>query len=344
MAIQHGRADASAAAAAGERIDSQLALRIFRLLVEIRDAEQRAYDLFLQNLVKGTSHLSLGQEAVAAGCAAAMRPGDLSFCTYRGHAHTLARGVPVEKVLGELMGRENGLMRGKGGSMHLTSVEHGVMGSYAIIGAHLPIACGAAWRAQYKGQSDISVCFFGDGTTNIGAFHEALNFAAIWKLPVVFVCENNLYMEYTPIADMTAVKDPAAGRASAYGLEPIIVDGQDADAVYRVAKKAFDKARAGGGPSLIECLTYRYSGHSRADPAKYRPEGELERWRQRDPVKIYRARLLESGVAESVIAQIEADVRQKLDKATEVCKAAGPPPDDLIWTDVYADGGWAWRN
>jgi acetoin:2,6-dichlorophenolindophenol oxidoreductase subunit alpha len=344
MAIQHSRADSSPAAATGEKIDSQLALRIFRLLVEIREAEQRAFDLFLQNLVKGTSHLSLGQEAVAAGCAAAMRPGDLSFCTYRGHAHTLARGVPVEKVLGELMGRDNGLMRGKGGSMHLTSVEHGVMGSYAIIGAHLPIACGAAWRAQYKGQSDISVCFFGDGTTNIGAFHEALNFAAIWKLPVVFVCENNLYMEYTPIADMTAVKDPAAGRASAYGLESIVVDGQDADAVYRAAKQAFDRARAGGGPALLEFLTYRYSGHSRADPAKYRPEGELERWKQRDPIKIYRARLLESGVAESVIAQLEADVKQKLDKATEVCKAAPPPSEDLIWTDVYADGGWAWRN
>lgn len=346
MAVQHSRSDASPAGSvtADEKIDSQLALRIYRLLVEIREAEQRAYDLFLQNLVKGTSHLSLGQEAVAAGCGAAMRPGDLSFCTYRGHAHTLARGVPVEKVLGELMGRDNGLMRGKGGSMHLTSVEHGVMGSYAIIGAHLPIACGAAWRAQYKGQGDVTACFFGDGTTNIGAFHEALNFAAIWKLPVVFVCENNLYMEYTPIADMTAVKDPAAGRASAYGLESIIVDGQDADAVYRAAKKAFDKARAGGGPSMIECLTYRYSGHSRADPAKYRPEGELERWKQRDPVKIYRARLLDSGTAESVIAQIEADVKQKLDKATEACKAAGPPSDDLIWTDVYADGGWAWRN
>ena len=176
------------------------------------------YDLFLQNLVKGTSHLSLGQEAVAAGFAAAMRQGDLSFCTYRGHAHTLARGVPIEKVLGELMQRDIGLMRGKGGSMHLTSIDHGVMGSYAIIGAHLPIACGAAWRAQYKGDNDVSVCFFGDGTTNIGAFHEALNFAAVWKLPVIFVCENNLYMEYTPIADVTAVPHPAADRAAAYGL------------------------------------------------------------------------------------------------------------------------------
>ena len=160
-------------------------LELYRLQVEIRDCEQRAYELFLQNLVKGTSHLSLGQEAVAACFAAAMETGDLSVCTYRGHAHTLARGVSVEKVLGELMQRDNGLMRGKGGSMHLTSVDHGVMGSYAIIGAHLPIACGAAWRAQYKGDKDVSVCFFGDGTTNIGAFHEALNFAAVWNLQCV---------------------------------------------------------------------------------------------------------------------------------------------------------------
>ncbi len=182
-------------------IGEEMRLKMYRMQVEIREAEQRAFDLFLQNLVKGTSHLSLGQEAVATGFAAAMKPGDLSFCTYRGHAHTLARGVPIEKVLGELMQRDNGLMRGKGGSMHLTSAEHGVMGSYAIIGAHLPIACGAAWRAQYKGDKDVSVCFFGDGTTNIGAFHEALNFAAVWKLPVIFVCENNLYMEYTPIGE-----------------------------------------------------------------------------------------------------------------------------------------------
>ncbi len=319
-------------------------LDMYRTQVVIREAEQRAFDLFLQNLVKGTSHLSLGQEAVAAGVAMAMKPGDLSFCTYRGHAHTLARGVPVERVLGELMGRDNGLMRGKGGSMHLTSVEHGVMGSYAIIGAHLPIACGAAWRAQYKGHDDISVCFFGDGTTNIGAFHEALNFAVIWKLPVVFVCENNLYMEYTPIHEVTAVKHPAADRACAYGLESIVVDGQDADAVYRVAQKAFAKARAGEGPSLIECLTYRYSGHSRADPAKYRPEGELDRWKERDPIKIYRNRLIEFGIDEKIIAAIDEGVRRDVDEATEKCKAAPPPSLDIITTDVYADGGWAWRN
>jgi TPP-dependent pyruvate/acetoin dehydrogenase alpha subunit len=319
-------------------------LEMYRLQVLLRESEQRANDLFLQNLVKGTSHLSLGQEAIAAGCAAAMEKGDLSFCTYRGHAHTLARGVPVEKVLGELMGRDNGLMRGKGGSMHLTSVEHGVMGSYAIIGAHLPIACGAAWRAQYKGASDVTTCFFGDGTTNIGAFHEALNFAVIQKLPVVFVCENNLYMEYTPISQVTAVPSPAGDRAAAYGLPKIVADGNDADVVYRIMKQAYAKARAGEGPSLIEFLTYRHSGHSRADPAKYRPEGELEMWKKRDPIKIYKERLSQFGISAGKMEAIDKEVKQVVDDATEACKAAPFTSVDILFTDVYADGGWAWRN
>ena len=325
-------------------IGLEVRLDLYRTQVKIRDAEKRANDLFFQNLIKGTSHLSLGQEAIAAGVALAMEPNDKSFCTYRGHAHTLARGVSVEKMLGELMLRDNGLMRGKGGSMHLTSAEHGVMGSYAIIGAHLPIACGAAWRAQYLGEKDVSVCFFGDGTTNIGAFHEALNFAVIWKLPVVFICENNLYMEYTPIADVTAVEHPAADRASAYGLERILIDGNDADVVYRTAKAALEKARNGDGPSLIECLTYRHSGHSRADPAKYRPAGELEKWLEKDPIKIYRKRLLEFGVKEDEIAAIEAESKRVVDEATEACKASPSAPLELLTTDVYADGGWAWRN
>lgn len=344
MATAQNRAQAAPGSGLNDDIGEDKRLAMYRSQLRIREAEQRAFDLFLQNLVKGTSHLSLGQEAVATGFAEAMQKGDLSFCTYRGHAHTLARGVSVEKVLGELMQRDNGLMRGKGGSMHLTSEEHGVMGSYAIIGAHLPIACGAAWRAQYKGDKDVSVCFFGDGTTNIGAFHEALNFAAVWKLPVVFVCENNLYMEYTPIGDVTAVPHPAADRAASYGLERIVIDGNDADVVYRTAQKAYAKARAGEGPSLIEALTYRHSGHSRADPAKYRPEGELEKWKERDPIKIYRERLQQFGVDGKIIAKIDAEVRKEVDDATETCKAAPMPPLDILTTDVYADGGWAWRN
>src|SRR6202163_2979778 len=221
-------------------------------------------------------------------------------------------------------------MRGKRAWMHLTSVDHGVMGSYAIIGAHLPIACGAAWRAQYKGQKDVSVCFFGDGTTNIGAFHEALNFAAVWKLPVIFVCENNFYMEYTPISEVTAVPHPAADRAAAYGLERIVIDGNDADVVYRTASKAYEKARAGLGPSLIECLTYRHSGHSRADPAKYRPEGELEKWKERDPIKIYRERMAQFGISTEVVRGIEAEVQKVVDDATDACKAAAPPSADIL--------------
>src|SRR5277367_1211991 len=299
-------------------------LELFRLQVEIRDCEKRAFDLFLQNLIKGTSHLSIGQEAVAAVFGVAMRRGDWSFCTYRGHAHTLARGASMTGVLGELMGRECGLMGGKGGSMHLTDVDQGVMGSYAIIGAHLPIAMGAAWSAQYRGTDQVAVCFFGDGTTNIGAFHEALSMAATWKLPVVFVCENNLYMEYTPISAVTPVKNPAADRASAYGLDRILIDGNDADQVYRTAKSAIARARAGAGPSLIEALTYRHHGHSRADPAKYRPTEEVDAWMKRDPIPLYRQRLIDFGVAESAILALEEEIKQAVDQATEVAKASQP--------------------
>jgi len=332
-------------APAGEDdIGREKRLRLFRMLLELRLCEKRAYDLFLQNLVKGTSHLSLGQEAVAAGFALGMRRDDYTYCTYRGHAHTLARGASMEGVLGELMGRECGVTAGKGGSMHLTSVEHGAMGSYAIIGAHLAVACGAAWSAQYRGTDQVTVCFFGDGTTNIGTFHEALNFAVIWKLPVVFVCENNLYMEYTPIGTVTAVQHPAADRAGAYGLPPIIVDGNDADAVYRVATQAFARARAGDGPSLIEALTYRHSGHSRADPAQYRPAGELDKWLERDPIKVYRERLLALGYAQLDLHAIEQDTARRVDEATETAKASPAPPLELIHRDVWANGGSAWRN
>ena len=319
-------------------------LELYKLQLELRYCEKRAYDLFLQNLIKGTSHLSLGQEAIAAGFGVAMRPDDYTFCTYRGHAHTLARGVSMSGVLGELMGRQCGLLGGKGGSMHLTDVSKGVMGSYAIIGAHLPVAAGAAWSAQYRGTEQVSVCFFGDGTTNIGAFHEALNFAVVWKLPVIFVCENNLYMEYTPISSVTAVEHPAADRASAYNLEKIVVDGNDADEVYRTAVKYMTRARQGGGPALIECMTYRHSGHSRADPGKYRPEGELERWLERDPIKIYRERLLGLGIVEATLSEMESDTMRKVDEATETAKGSPTPSVADIDKNVWADGGSAWRN
>jgi len=325
-------------------LEKDLQCKLYQHMQACRVMEQRAYDLFMQNLIKGTSHLALGQEAIAAGFGVAMREDDYTFCTYRGHNHTLVRGVSMTAILGELMGRECGLLSGKGGSMHLMDVDKGAMGSYAIIGAHLPMAAGAAWSAQYRDSGQVAVCFFGDGTTNIGAFHEALNFAAIWDLPVIFVCENNLYMEYTPIGDVTAVEHPAADRASAYGLERVVIDGNDADVVYAVANKAIERARAGEGPSLIEAQTYRHGGHSRADPGKYRPEEEVAAWKRRDPIKMYRARMLENGIDESEIIAIEEAQLGRVDKATATAKSSGPPPLEIANTDVWADGSSTWRN
>jgi len=218
------------------------------------------------------------------------------------------------------------------------------MGSYAIIGAHLCIANGAAWSAQMRGTEQAAVAFFGDGTTNIGAFHEALNFAVVWNLPVVFVCENNLYMEYTPIDLVSAVPNPAADRGPAYGLDGIVVDGNDADAVYDVAALALDQARAGGGPSLIEAVTYRHGGHSRADPGKYRPPDEVEAWLDRDPIPMYHQRLLDLGVPEGDLASIQQSVAGRVDEATEYAKAGSHPGEEHLFTDVWGDGGSAWRN
>jgi pyruvate dehydrogenase E1 component alpha subunit len=319
-------------------------LGIYRRMQEMRQFEQRAYDLFMKGLVKGTSHLSIGMEAISAGFGAAMRPDDYTFATYRGHAHTLARGVPMTPVLAELLGRGNGLLAGKGGSMHLTSVEHGMMGSYAIIGAHLAIANGAAFSARYRGTDQVAVAFFGDGTTNIGAFHEAISYAATYDLPTVFVCENNLYMEYTAIGDVTPVARPAADRAAAYGLEAIQIDGNDADAVHLEAQRAFARARAGDGPSLIEAVTYRHGGHSRADLGEYRPAAEVEAWLAHDPIDLYRGRLTRLGVDTAVIDGIDEEVAAAVDVATEEAEA-GPLPDPRsAYTDVWADGGSSWRN
>jgi TPP-dependent pyruvate/acetoin dehydrogenase alpha subunit len=327
-----------------EVIDLETRLALYERMIGMRLFEKRAYDLFLQNLVKGTSHLGIGQEAIAAGFGHAMRDGDWTFATYRGHDHTLARGADPSAVMAELLGRANGVLHGKGGSMHIGDASKGAMGSYAIIGAHLPVAAGAAWSAKLRGTQQVAVCFFGDGTTNIGAFHEALNLAAVWKLPVVFVCENNLYMEYTAIGDVTAVEHPAADRAAAYGLEPWIVDGNDVDACYASALKAYARARAGDGPSLIEAKTYRHGGHSRADAATYRPKEEVARWMLRDPVETYRARLRELGVEQERIDAIDAAALAVVDRATDDAKRGPVPPAESMLTNVWADGGSEWRN
>lgn len=325
-------------------VDINERLQVFRSMTEIRLFEERVHALFLENLVKGTSHLAIGHEAIAAAFGVAMRPDDWSFCTYRGHHHTLARGSSMDATMAEMLGRRTGLLGGKGGSMHLTSVEHGAMGSYAIVGAHLPIAIGAAWSAQARGTDQVAVCFFGDGATNIGAFHEALNMAAVWKLPVVFVCENNFYMEYTPIHSVIPIQNPAADRAAAYGLERILVDGNDATVMTETAEAALARARAGEGPSLIEAQTYRHGGHSRADPAKYRPQEEVDSWLARDPVENFRKVLISSGVTEAALDAIYDESMAKVEAATEFAKASLEPELDALLTNVWTSGGPLWRN
>ena len=319
-------------------------LSLYEQMAVIRRTEKAAHDLFLAGLVKGTTHLAAGHEAVAVGASAALRPDDYVFATYRGHHHAMARGASPAECLAELMSKGTGLCKAKGGSMHLTKASRGMLGSYAIVGAHLPMAAGAAWSALLRGTGQVAVAFFGDGATNIGAFHEALNLAAVWALPVLFICENNLYMEYTPISSVTAVANPAAGRAPAYGIPADIVDGNDVVLVKEAVAAAADRARSGGGPTVIEALTYRHFGHSRTDPGAYRPAAEVEEWLRRDPLELARQRLAAAGVpAESVTMADEQAAGTVAAAVAEAKAAPGPDPADAL-TDLWADGGSAWRT
>jgi pyruvate dehydrogenase E1 component alpha subunit len=325
-------------------MDAAGLLACYERMAVIRRTEKAAHDLFLQGLVKGTTHLAAGQEAIAVGASAALRPDDYVFATYRGHHHALARGATPEECLAELMSRATGLCRAKGGSMHLTKAASGMLGSYAIVGSHLPMAVGAAWSARLRGTDQLAVAFFGDGATNIGAFHESLNLAAVWKLPVLFVCENNLYMEYTPIADVTAVARPAADRAPAHGIPGEVVDGNDVVAVEEAVARLARRARAGDGPAVLEAETYRHFGHSRSDPAAYRPVEEVERWLKHDPLDLARGRLAELGVGAETVAEADRRAQGVVERAVEAAKAGPPPEPREALTDVWADGGAAWRT
>lgn len=256
----------------------------------------------------------------------------------------MARGATPEECLAELMSKATGLCGAKGGSMHLTKAATGMLGSYAIVGAHLPMAAGAAWSARLRGTGQIAVAFFGDGATNIGAFHEALNLAAVWKLPVLFVCENNLYMEYTPIADVTAVARPAADRAPAYGIPGESVDGNDVVTVRESVARLAERARAGDGPALLEAATYRHFGHSRSDPATYRPAEEVERWLKHDPLDLARGRLTELGVSEETLTAADERAQEVVRQAVDAARNAPAPDPREALTDVWADGGAAWRT
>jgi acetoin:2,6-dichlorophenolindophenol oxidoreductase subunit alpha len=305
----------------------------YHRMVEIRLFEDKVQELFQQSMIEGTTHLCQGQEAVSVGSLAALGPDDYLTVTYRGHGHAIARGVALEALFAELMGRSTGCCRGVGGSMHFTDFSRGLIGAFAIVGAGLPVAVGAAFSAKLKGEDRVALTFFGDGTTNIGTFHEALNMAAVWKAPVVFIIENNLYGEYSPVRDTTPIDD-LAERAQSYDIPGVVVDGQDVEAVHAAVQAAVARARAGDGPSLLEMKTYRYRGHSRTDPAKYRVPGELERWKERDPIELLGAVLAQAGALEEEARRhVWTEVQTQIDEAA--ARAAEAPYPTLEETRHY---------
>jgi acetoin:2,6-dichlorophenolindophenol oxidoreductase subunit alpha len=309
-----------------------------RRMLEIRYVEERIQKLFTEGHVRGSTHLANGQEAVAVGVARSIDVDDIVTCTYRGHSHALALGATPQGVIGEICGRTIGCAGGLGGSMHLVEPSVGLMPTAAIIGAGLPVACGAALAARARGTDRVAVSIFGDGSANIGAFHESLNFAAIQKLPVVFVCENNLYGEYSRINLTTPVTDIAV-RATSYAIPGVIVDGQDVDAVADAMKTAVARARRGEGPSLIEMKTYRYSGHSRSDPATYRPAGELDAWLKRDPINLFAEKLVAEGELDAgKVEEMRKEMRAGVESATEEVLAAPNPDIAELFSHVDAGG------
>ncbi|MHB8959615.1 MAG: thiamine pyrophosphate-dependent dehydrogenase E1 component subunit alpha [Candidatus Limnocylindrales bacterium] len=309
----------------------------YRRMLVIRRFEDKVQELFMGGHVEGTTHLCQGEEAVSVGAVAAMHDDDVLTNTYRGHGQALARGMAPETVFAELMGRRTGSSGGVGGSMHLVDFSIGNIGSNAIVAAGLPIAVGAAMAFRMRGEPRIALTFFGDGATNLGTFHEALNMAAVWQAPVVFVLENNLYGEYSPLRQTTAIQD-LADRAKAYGIPGVIVDGQDVDAVHAAVSASADRARIGDGPSLLEMKTYRFRGHSRSDPAKYRPAGELEQWKERDPIRILGDRLTSEGsLSAAEQAAMAVEVWAEIDAAADHAMAAPYPTLEEIRGYVYAD-------
>lgn len=304
--------------------------RLERML-EIRAVEESIQTLYNDGHVRGSTHLANGQEAVSVGIASVLRPTDVVTCTYRGHAAALALGVTPEGVLGEICGRVIGCSGGIGGSMHLMDASVGLMPTFAIVGAGLPVAAGVALAAKLKNNDSVALTIFGDGSTNIGAFHETLNMASIFKLPVIFVIENNLYGEYTRINLSTPIVD-LADRADSYAMRKEIVDGQDIDAVIKAIQSAVDFARAGNGPSLIEAKTYRYSGHSRSDPATYRTPGELDEWKKRDPLDITAGKLISKGTLSLTdLERMKSNIAARVTKAIEtVLESDGPELSTLM--------------
>ena len=320
-------------------IEKERALLIYRNMNRIRDFEMKALALFESNKLRGSVHLYVGEEAVAATVCSHLRDEDYIASTHRGHGHCIAKGARLDKAMAELMGKATGYCKGRSGSMHIADFSKGNLGANAIVGGGIPIAVGAALASKMQNNGRVSVSFFGDGASNEGTFHESLNLASVWKLPVIFVCENNLYGISVPTWQSTSVKDISV-RGTAYNIPGITVDGNDVEAIDAAFKTAYDRAVAGEGPTLIECKTYRWLGHWTGDPQPYRTREELEEWKQKCPIKRYRDKLIAQGLAtaQELDAIEEAALAEAEDAAEFALNSPEPDPDTLL-DDVFYQGG-----
>jgi len=315
----------------------ELLLRMYRRMFLIRRFEERVNELYMEGRIPSTLHLYIGQEAVATGVCANLGEGDYVLSTHRPHGHSLAKGVAPRAIMAELFGKATGCCKGKGGSMHVGDITQGVLPAIAIVGANVPIAAGTALAAKMQKTGGVTVCFFGDGASNEGAWHEGLNVAAVWDLPVIFVCENNLYAASTSFSKTFKIQN-VAERANAYGIPGVVVDGNDVLQVFNTAKAAVERARGGMGPTLIECMTYRQCGHSRSDPRTYRTREEEDAWKELDPIPHYRAWLIDQGRAEATaLSRLESEVEQTIQDAIAFAEASPEPTAGDIYQGVFKE-------
>lgn len=312
-------------------------LDLYYQMVLIRLVEEQAAQLYQQGKIGGFLHLYIGQEAVSTGLISVRRPEDRVITAYRDHGVAINCGISAKEVLAELLGKVTGCSQGKGGSMHMADVEKNFWGGHAIVGAHLPLAAGLALGDQYQGTGGVTICMFGDGATNIGYFHEALNLSKVWKLPVLWVCENNQYGMGTTVERASAVSE-IRQKAEGYGMPNSRVDGMDIMAVREASEKALEQVRSGAGPYLLEILTYRYRGHSMGDPERYRKSEEVKKWEENDPIGIYRRFLEEQGVAsEEELDQIDARVEQEVQEAVQFAENSPEPAPEALFEHIYVE-------
>ena len=318
------------------RVTKEQQLQMYRRMTLCRMFEERVYYLFLEGRLPGTIHQSQGQEATAVGVCSALEKGDMITSTHRPHSHAIARGVSIKSLMAELFAKETGCCRGKGGSMHVGDREAGMLPAIAIVGGGIPLASGYALAFKSLKQPNIVACFFGEGAANIGTFHEAINMAAIWDLPVVFVCENNKYAASTAVEKVMKIKH-VSERAAAYGIPGQTVDGNDVELVYASMSEAAERARAGKGPTLLELETYRFAGHSRSDPGHYRDTAEVAAWKERDPIARYEKKLLEEGLLQpKSVADLQSAISHELEEAVAQAEQdPSPRPEDCL-NDVFS--------